>query len=321
MKFNSSNLNLNLRHLQTLQKIWSLGSFRRAAVDLGVVPSALTETVRQMEEALGAPLFDRSQRPPVPTPLALSLLRETAPLLIGLDHAITKARAVAGLQEGYLAVGSAPSAISELIGPALARFRARHPGIRCLLRDDVAEKLAELVAEGSLDLAVAGRANPSPGIGQEFLMRDRFGVACAVNHRFAHASAVSLKDIDPTEVISLDQGTGTQQILLSTPEVPAALQEGCIRAHSTIAQLSMIRAGLGVGLLPRNAVALFGDPAICFVSLADLDLWRSLYLLEPADRAPSHIARVFAQDVRFVLSNMGPAPESTTHAKFTCSEE
>lgn len=293
MKINSENLNINLRHLRAVHAILAEGSFARAAAHLGVVPSALTETVRQLEESLGAKLFDRSLRPPQPTPLGLELLRETAPLLAGMDQSLARLRNHATMGEGVLTVGAAPSAISTLVGPALARFRAKYPAIRCHLYDDVAEGLAQRVLDGTLDLAIAGRVHATPDLHQTLLARDRFGLACAVTHKLASEPFVRLGQIDPNEVISLDAGTGSQQQLLETPEVPAALCSGPIQAHSTVAQLCMIRAGLGVGLLPENAVGLFGDPTIRFVPLADLDLWRAIYLLRPNKRARSHIAAAF----------------------------
>lgn len=273
--------------------IWREGTFARAASELGVVPSALSETVRQLEAEIGAPLFDRSQRPALPTPLGLDFLRETEPLLEGFRHAVHAARMTAGLEAGTLAVGAAPSAISSLVAPALARFRQLYPGIRCRVHDDIAERVAAMVAEGALDLAIAGRARQTPDIRHRLLQRDRFGLACHAAHPLAARPEVSLHEIPAAEVIALDASTGSQQLLALSENVPEALCKGAIEAHSTIAQLCMIRAGLGLGLLPENAVRLFNDPAIRFISLADLDLWRSLYLLEPARRPQSNIALAF----------------------------
>lgn len=298
MKINSENSNINLRHLRALHVIWAQGSFGRAAAELGVVPSALTETVRQFEEAIGGTLFDRSQRPPVPTPLALTFLQETAPLLDGLDRAILRLQSSSGPGAGALAIGCTPSAISDLVAPALARFRAAHPQVRIRVYDDIAEHLARLVADAELDLAVAGRALHSSDLRQTEIMRDPFGLACSASHRLAERNSVCLQDIDPAEVISLDPGTGTQQLLASSPSVPAALRIGAIEAHSTVAQISMIRAGLGVALLPRNALMLFGDPSLRFIAVDDLDLWRTLYLLIPTRRRLSPPARAFVDALK-----------------------
>ncbi|MEI4472915.1 LysR family transcriptional regulator [Frigidibacter sp. MR17.24] len=306
MKLNSENLNINLRHLRALHAVWAGGSFARAAAELGVVPSALTETVRQVEVALGAPLLDRAQRPAQPTPLGLAFLTETAPLVEGIDRAIRQARAAGGLAQGELAVGAAPSAITGLVGPALSRFRAAHPAIRCRLRDDVGERLAEMVIEGALDLAVAGPARQTPDLCQRLLDSDPVGLACHAAHPLAGAPEVRLSMIDPAEVIALDAGAGTRRLIDGCDAIPAALKAGALETQSTIAQLCLIRAGLGVALLPERAVGLFGDPAIRFRPIADLALRRSLYLLEPARRARSHVAQAFAAGL--TAPDLFPAP-------------
>jgi DNA-binding transcriptional LysR family regulator len=293
MKMNSANLNINLRHLRALQAIWAYGSFAQAATELGVVPSALSETIRQLEAAIGGALFDRSQRPPAPTELALGFLRETAPHLDGLDQAIFHLQSRAGAGHGRLAIGCTPSAISDLVAPALSRFRASHPQVQIKVQDDIAEQLARQVSSGELDLAIAGRALQSVDLRQTEIRRDRFGLACAAGHPLAGRASVRLAEIDPSEAISVDRSTGTQQLLASCAAVPAALRHGPVEAYSTIAQICMIRAGLGVALLPRNAVLLFGDPALRFVELEDLDLWRTIYLLLPAQRRISAVARAF----------------------------
>ncbi|WP_323039140.1 LysR family transcriptional regulator [Gemmobacter sp.] len=293
-------MNINLRHIRALHAIWVHGTFARAAQDMGVVPSALTETIRHFEAEAGGPLFDRSQRPPAPTALALTFLQETAPLIEGLDRAMLRLQVGGDAAAGVLTIGCTPSAISDPVAPVLARLRKAHPGLRLRVHDDIAEHLARGVVEGALDLAVAGRALHSDDLRQTEILRDPFGLACPAGHPLARQQSAGLHDIDPDEVIVLDPGTGTQQLLATCPAVPAALRNGAIEAHSTISQLCMIRAGLGVALLPRNALMLFGDPALRFVPLHDLDLWRVLYLLAPTRRKLSAPARTFVEALKAV---------------------
>lgn len=293
MKINSENLNINLRHVRALQAIARAGTFTAAAGQLGIVPSALSELIRQLENSIGAPLFDRATRPPAMTPLAQAFLRDAEPLLAGMDRAITRLRQNAGLERGSLAVGASPSAISDLVAPALAAFLADKPGLACRLHDDIAENLAGMVSDGRLDMAVAGRAHHSPDLSQREILRDPIGLACRIDHPCLARGRVEVADLASQTLIGLDPNTGTFE-LLSKSGLPRAVLMPRLCAHSTVAQLCMIRAGLGVGLLPRNAMMLFRDPALGFVEIADLDLWRTLYLLEPVRRSGSVAARAFA---------------------------
>lgn len=292
MKLNSDNLNINLRHLRALHAVAQEGSFSAAAARLGIVPSALSELIRHLEENVGAVLFDRTTRPAAMTPLARDFLKETMPLLDGMDQAVTHLRQRAGLKVGSLAIGASPSAISELLAPLLTEFMADKPGIRLTLHDDIAERLARMVSDGQLDLALAGRALQSHDLHQRAIMRDAFGLACRRDHPLAGKPGIMLDDLAAETLIGLAAETGTHQILLRS-DLPRALLHARITAHSTIAQLCMVRAGMGVALLPENAVNLFRDPQIAFLRLADFHLWRTLYLLEPARRPPTPLANGF----------------------------
>jgi len=288
-------MNINFRHLRALHAVAAQGSFSAAAETLGVVPSALSELVRQLEADIGAPLFDRRTRPPSITPLGQDFLDDTAPLIAGMERAVDRLRARAGLESGTLHLGASPSAISELLAPLLSDFLAGRAGIRCMLHDDIAERLAIMVAEGRLDIAIAGRAQRSPDLRQRAILRDQVGLACPSDHAFAGRDSVALDEIDADSLIGLDAQTGTQQLLTDSPAIPRGFLSPRLTAHSTIAQLCLVRAGLGVALLPRNAVLLFRDPDIRFVPIEGLDLWRSLYLLEPARRPLTEAARAFVE--------------------------
>lgn len=305
MKIDSENTNFNLRHLRAIHAIWAEGSFARAADRLGVVPSALTETVRQIEEIAGGALFDRRSRPPAPTPLGLDFLKETEPLLSALDMSLARLRDHARGLRGILRIGATPSAITPLLAPPIAVFRAAYPEVTLTVHDDVAETLAAMVADARLDHAIAGRARSSPDLIQSEISADPFGLACALDHPLARSAVpVQLTDINPVELIHLGPETGSSRLLAAHPSLPEALKSGRLRSHSTIAQLCLVRAGIGVALLPRNAVLLFNDPGITFVPVSDLVLERKLYLLSPSKRSPNPVAEKFLALVREHLRAM-----------------
>jgi DNA-binding transcriptional LysR family regulator len=308
MKFEPENLNINFRHLRALHAVDAAGSFSGAAEYLGVVPSALSELIRQLEADIGAPLFDRRTRPPTMTPLGRDFLEDTAFLLDGMSRAVQRLRQSTGLEQGSLVLGASPSAISELLAPILADFLKVNPGLDLTLHDDIAERLAGLVADGQIDLAVAGRSRHSTDLIQREILRDEVGIACPADHEFAQGDSVDLGQLTVDMLIGLDPDTGTQNLLAKCNRIPKGFLTPRIRAHSTIAQLCMVRAGLGIALLPKNAVMVFRDPAIRFVPISGLNLFRTLFLLEPARRPLTEAARSFVK----LLETQVPALNQTT---------
>lgn len=295
MKASKDKININFRHLRALHAVSDHGSFGAAAEILGVGHSALSELIRHLERDIGALLFDRRTRPPVLTPLGRDFLKDTAPLVDGMERAVDRLRQRAGLETGTLYLGASPSAISEMLAPTLTRFLEGRPGIKCIVHDDIAEKLADMVVEGRLDLAIAGRAKHSAELRQRAILSDPIGLACTATDPLTERGTVTLDAIPAERLIGLDSRTGTQQLLATCDAIPREYLSPRLMAHSTIAQLCMIRAGLGIALLPRNAVRLFRDPDIHFVEVGDLDLWRSLYLLEPVRRPLTEAARSFVE--------------------------
>lgn len=315
MKINSLNSNFNLRHLRAIHAIWAEGSFARAADRLGVVPSALTETVRQVEEIAGRPLFDRRSRPPEPTALGLEFLNETAPLLKELDRSLLRLREKAQGRQSPLRIGATPSAISPLIAPVISTFRQARPTVPVTLHDDIAEKLAEMVSGGHLDLAVAGRARTSPDLIQTEIAADAFGLACHRDHPLAEqGKEVTLADIDPLQLIHLSPDTGTAR-LISDAALPEPLKSGGLQTHSTIAQLCLVRARVGIAILPVNAVRLFNDPDIRFVPVAGLNLTRRLFLLLPERAAPNESVVFFLSCLKAEIENFRASGPSVSSAR------
>jgi len=293
MKIHSEKTNISLRHLRAAHTVWRQGSFTRAADILGVVPSALSETIRQLEELAGAPLFSRNARPISPTPLGLGFLQETAPLVSGLNGAIERLYMRGHLMTGSLRIGASPSAISGLIAPAIAAFHQRHPEITVTLHDDIAEHLAEKVIAGDLDLAIAGRSRETPELYQRLMKRDPVVLGCRTDSNIFAKGSIRLEEIDPRRLIHLDPDTGTADLIASSPDLGKRFLSGPLKAHSTVAQLCLLRAGVGYALMPLEALQLFNDPLIGSVPVEGLALERSLYLLSPRHRAPSHLATMF----------------------------
>jgi len=302
MKIDSYNSNLNLRHLRAIHAVWREGSFAQAAMRLGVVPSALTTTIQQVETMAGGLLFDRRTRPPKPTPLGLDFLENTRPVLEQLDQALDDLRKNARSQVKTLRIGASPSAVSSIIAPALTEFRRSHPDIVVTLHDEVAEALARMVVDDQLDLAIAGRARTSPDLIQTPILKDKFGIACRSDHPFSHRGGpIQLYEIDPESVIHLSKKAGSAMLLSDAPSLPPALKCGTLQTHSTISQLCLVRAGVGVALLPRMALELFNDPEIRFVDIEDFNLERHLYLLLPAGRTPAESAERFLRHLKKVM--------------------
>ncbi|WP_028745232.1 LysR family transcriptional regulator [Rhizobium mesoamericanum] len=294
MKIFSENTNIGLRHLRAALTVMEEGSFSRAAQRLGVVPSALTETIRLLEAECGTAIFDRKTRPVRATDAGEAFLEGAQDLLDRFELSLTNLRQVGGLKRGRVAIGAAPSAVLTPLSGAITRFRADYPGIDVIIHDDVAERLADMVMNRTLDFALAGPGFESAELEGRKISEDPFGLVCHRDHPLARSPRpIVLADINPDDVIALDRQAGIARMLANFAELPPNLTVGRIKTFSTIAQLTLISRNAGVALLPQHAAKVIQSDDIVFRAIADFRLVRSLYLLTRSRSSPSPAAQRF----------------------------
>lgn len=131
-------------------------SFARAAEHLGVSPSALSQTIRQLEGRIGARLLNRTTRSVAPSATGELLYRRVAPLFRDIAAAVAEAGEATGQMSGTLRINTLGIAARTLIAPRLSRFHQVHPDV--VLDIVVDDALADIVA-GRFDagIRVGGR--------------------------------------------------------------------------------------------------------------------------------------------------------------------
>ncbi|MFP5475207.1 MAG: LysR family transcriptional regulator [Gammaproteobacteria bacterium] len=131
-------------------------SFARAAEHLGLSPSALSQTIRQLEARIGARLLNRTTRSVAPTASGELLYKRIAPLFREMAAAVAEASEATGQMKGTLRINSLGIAARTVIAPRLSRFHRVHPDV--VLDIVVDDALADIVA-GRFDagIRVGGR--------------------------------------------------------------------------------------------------------------------------------------------------------------------
>lgn len=174
--------------LAMLQVIAKAGSFAAAARELGVVPSALTYRVRQIEDALDVLLYDRSSRQARLTEAGAELLREAARLLADVDAVANRVRRVATGWEPQLTVAVDSIISRATVMELCASFFELNPPTRIRLRDETLSGTLEALTAGQADLALGVAESPNnAGIHGKPLGEVSFVYAVAPHHPLADA--------------------------------------------------------------------------------------------------------------------------------------
>ena len=173
--------------LAMLQAINQAGSFAAAARDLGVVPSALTYRVRQIEDALDVLLYDRSARQAKLTAAGAELLREGQRLLTEIDAVANRVKRVATGWETQFTVAVDTIIAKSVVLDLCESFFTLGAPTRLKLRDEALAGTLETLTSGQADLAIGGatEGGGSPGIHSKSLGTVDFVYALAPHHPLA----------------------------------------------------------------------------------------------------------------------------------------
>ncbi|MFN4003751.1 MAG: LysR family transcriptional regulator [Hylemonella sp.] len=175
--------------LAMLEAIEAAGSFAAAARKLGLVPSALSYRVRQIEEALDVLLYDRSTRQARLTAAGAELLREGRRLLAEIDAVANRVKRVATGWESQLTLAIDTIVAKPVVLELCEAFFALGAPTRLKLRDEALAGTLEAVSSGLADLAIAAAQDSATaaGVHSKPLGAVPFVYAVAPHHPLASA--------------------------------------------------------------------------------------------------------------------------------------
>src|SRR3954468_9970152 len=146
---------MELRHLRTLEAIARHGSFTRAAEELHLAQSALSQQIRRLEGELGIQVLRRTSRSVDVTPEGTVVLAYARRVLTEVDGLQAELEELTGVVRGRVAIGAMwPTGNYDLAG-TLATFHQRHPGVEIRMVEETADRLLEMLRADELDCAFA----------------------------------------------------------------------------------------------------------------------------------------------------------------------
>ena len=174
---------MELRQMRYFVRVVELGSMSRAALELDMVQSALSQQISRLEGELATRLLQRTSKGVVPTEAGLAFFREAQ---LTLRHAEQAARAAQQARlSGTVSVGLAPTTASVLGVPLMRAMRERYPDVRLHMVESLSGHITSMLNARQLDLAVLFDTHRCAAP----LERDAVARGKAVLHPFAPGAA------------------------------------------------------------------------------------------------------------------------------------
>jgi LysR family hydrogen peroxide-inducible transcriptional activator len=230
------------------------GSFSRAAEECHVSQPSLSQQILKLEEELGEPLFERLPRGVAMTPAAHLLQPAATRILEEAEDARRLVRQARGEVRGRVTVGVLPTIAPYFLPGLLRAFAARFPQAEVLVQEDTTARLLMLIDNAEVDMAILSLPVEAPFLAIRPLFDDELLLAMPPSHPLAEAPEVSLTDLRSEEFILLADGhcLADQAQDLCQQTAGFSPKVAC-RSAQMETVLSLIRAGLGISLVPRLA--------------------------------------------------------------------
>jgi LysR family tcuABC transcriptional regulator len=304
---------MELRQLKYFVRVVELGSMGRAALDLGVVPSTLSQQISRLESELSTRLLQRTSTGITPTAAGIAFFQEAQ--LVLRHTASARQAAQSARLAGHVAIGLAPTTSSVLALPLVKAMRARYPDVRLHLVESLSGNLADMLGQRRLDLAVLFHAGKKEGWSLTPVLREQLFIIGHPGHFPALlGNTPSLRDLSPLPLV-LPTGAHGLRAIIDAAFFHDGHEPNLLAQVDGLSMLmDIVREGLAITIQPGAAAVRAHDRHLACVPLANKHMVRRNLVASLADDqlSPAGLAaRVVLVDVMRTLVEQKAWPGAT----------
>ena len=201
-----------LRQLRAFSVVARHRSFSRAAAELHLTPSAVSLQIKELEHAVGVPLFGRGGKAASLTSAGELLLHDVNRALDGLKEAEEKLGRLRGVETGVVSIGIVSNA-KYFLFRLLGRYRVAHPGVELRLCVGNRDQLLHKLSNREVDFAVMGSPPAAMEARCETIAAQPLAIVAAPEHRLAGRSGIAPQELESCEFIIREAGSGTRAVM------------------------------------------------------------------------------------------------------------
>jgi DNA-binding transcriptional LysR family regulator len=294
-------MDVSLRQVRSFLTLSRVRSFTQAASILNVSQPALTVQIRRLEETLGVKLFDRNTRSVELTRVGRDLLPAFERSLQDLEAALGSARDIASQARGVVRLAALPSVSAGVLPDAILRFRERRPNVVFDLKDVIAGQVLNLVQSEEVDFGVMGGTVKAADVEITFEAQDRLHVVYPRGHRIARLKRITPAALSEFPLILMQRDTSVRAIVDAGFHSAGLMPKATCEAIYMMTAVGMVRAGLGLTILPGSAREIKAEPVLQSKPIDDLAFTRPVSIIKRSGRTLPPLSETFLEHLSSCL--------------------
>jgi DNA-binding transcriptional LysR family regulator len=280
---------IKLEMLRVFRTVAEQGTLAGAADILGRTPSALSMMLAQLEDELGAPLFEADRKNRL-SPLGELVLAESTHATDTFDRSCDAIRRYVSSTAGTVRIVTVPSATVTLLPERIAAFSRHHPDVRLEISDVDSKSVRRRIRLEEADIGIVTTTPDAPEEGA-VVLQDDLGIVFRKDGEISRM--LDAGEVPSWSLAKLEPFIGNALCaLVDNDDVKDVFANCTLEARNTTALLSFVREGLGATILPEGAVA-HQPEEIGFVRPENPVAQRQLWMIRNPERRLSPVAEQF----------------------------
>ena len=304
---------MEMRQLRYFLDIAQTEHLTLSAQNLFVTPSTLSHGLRQLEQELGTPLFDRLGRGLKLSQAGIAFRTHATRALKEIETGRMALSDLTGLQTGQLTIGVFPTFLNTLLPAAVAAFSQAYPKVAVLVRDLRAGPIEEQLLNGELDLGIAFHPAAHEDIETEPLFDERMMLVVNHSHPLARRQRMAMKQLHSLPMALLPRSFATRRLIDEHLRQAGAAPEVRVEMESVDALLGVCRRSELASIVPERAAR--QAPDLHAVVLTSPEMVRHAGILWRRGASRSTAAREFVALLRPVAQGVTVTRNGTTDTR------
>jgi len=247
-------MRFDLSDLSLFRYVVEAGSITHGAERANLALAAASTRIRNMEEALGAPLLVRSRQGVTTTQAGRTLLQHARTILAQAERLREDLGAFAGGLTGQVRVLSNTNALTEFLPETLSSFLNAHPHVSVDLEERLSDEIVGLIAEGVGDIGIVAGTVDSGRLTTYPFRSDRFVLVVPRDHPLARKSKIPFEDVLDLDFVGLDRASAIQRFLSDKASRVGRPLKLRVQLRSFDAVCRLVECNVGIGIVPASTV-------------------------------------------------------------------
>lgn len=302
-------MKLTLRQIELFQAVVEHGNFSRAAERMNTTQPALSQAVRDLEQVVGARLFDRTTRRVDLTEAGRAFAASALSGLGAIERAVAQVQDLSNLRTGRLRIAAPPLLAATALPRFIRRAARQFPHLQIQIADVGTDGILDMVRSGGADIGMGTFQPNEDGLHSTSILQDGLMAFLPEGHPLSARQALTWRDLENQPIATLTRQSGIRLLVDVGFESARLPLRPAFEAHQIFTLLALVEAGQALAVLPTYSQAALHGRAVAVRPLGEPAISRDISVIRARDRstppALQALLPLLRSTVREMVDGMG----------------